>query len=68
MNKKDVYKLCLLLIWWGALNVYVWICRQTPFDWFRAGCSAGTLLVIGLLAWLWHKRFKTEQSRRSLDA
>jgi len=67
MNKRDRIKLYILLIWWIALNVWVWGLQHTPFDWVRAGSSIGTLVVIALLAWIWHKRYLTEQKRTSRE-
>lgn len=63
MFRRDRLKLYFLLIWWIALNVWVWVLRQTPFDWGRVAASVGTLVVIALLAWIWRRRYLVEQER-----
>ncbi len=65
MFRRDRIKLYFLLIWWIALNVWVWILQRAPFDWLRFGSSIGTLVVIALLAWIWHRNYRTEQKRRA---
>ena len=68
MFRRDRLKIYFLLIGWIALNVGVWILQRTPFDWIRVGSSVGTLVVIGLLAWIWHRRYRTELERRALES
>ena len=65
MFRRDRIKLYFLLIWWIALNVWVWILQRTPFDWIRVGSRIGTLVVIALFTWIWHQRYRTEQKRRA---
>ena len=67
MSRRDRLKLYFLLIWWIALNVRVWILQRAPFDWIRVGSSIGTLVVIALLAWIWHRNYRIEQERRALE-
>ena len=67
MSRRDRLKLYLLLIWWIALNVWVWILQRAPFDWIRVGSSIGTFVVIALLAWIWHRNYRIEQERRALE-
>lgn len=67
MSRRDRLKLYFLLIWWIVLNVWVWILQRAPFDWIRVGSSIGTLVVIALLAWIWHRNYRTEQERRALE-
>lgn len=67
MFRKDRLKLYFLLIWWIALNVWVWILQRAPFDWIRVSSSIGTLVVIALLAWIWHRNYRIEQERRALE-
>ena len=67
MSRRDRLKLYFLLIWWIALNVWVWILQRAPFDWKRVGSSIGTLVVIALLAWIWHRNYRIEQERRALE-
>lgn len=47
--------------------MWVWILQRAPFDWIRVGSSVGTLVVIALLAWIWHRNYRTEQERRALE-
>ena len=67
MSRRDRLKLYFLLIWWIALNVWVWILQRTPFAWIRVGSSIGTFVVIALLAWIWHRNYRIEQERRALE-
>ena len=67
MFRRDRLKLYFLLIWWIALNVWVWILQRAPLDWIRVGSSIGTLVVIALLAWIWHRNYRIEQERRALE-
>ena len=67
MSRRDRLKLYFLLIWWIALDVWVWILQRAPFDWIRVGSSIGTFVVIALLAWIWHRNYRIEQERRALE-
>lgn len=63
MERKDRLKLYFLLAWWLGLNVYVWAIKQMPLDRTRVAYSAGTLVIIVLLAWLWRRKYRISQER-----